>query len=165
MLPPPIADYLEQRAFWAGGADFDLWYGTRIEELYWIHVRRKEGRTLALHLFDVDDEGEAELELYDLTRAPVHGLRATLVSPALMTLERFEPALPVVAIRLADGRSHALTLPRVATTLPDLWLSDALARLRAALAPQWRLAAGSAALPRETVHALWPEWAGEGVMG
>lgn len=163
LLPAPFDGYLAPSGFWAGVAEFDLWYGTRVGEWYWVHLRRKGAQTMALLIFTVEGEEETEFELFDLSRAPVHGLRATLSSAPLLALKRYEALLPVVAIRHADGQSHALTLPRQPTTLPDLWLNDALQRLRTALAPPWQVAELRLAVPPHMLSALWPSWAGEGV--
>ncbi len=163
-LPPLLQDYLTRHGFWAGAADYDFWYAVHAEEWYWLHVRRLREVTLALSLF-VPEEGGVEMDLYNLSRAPVHGLRATIANTALMTLQRDEPGRPLVAMRLRSGASARFTLPRHPTTLPDEWLAEVMERLHGSLNEQWHLLHAAWPVDRYTLATLWPEWAGSGPLG
>ncbi|MBA3532290.1 MAG: hypothetical protein H0T73_10255 [Ardenticatenales bacterium] len=160
-LPAPLHDYIHHRNFWANPPEFDFWYAVNVEEWFWIHLRRTRTATFAISFFAAD-EGSIEVELYDLTHAPVGGLRATIVNTPLMTLQRYEPPLPVVALRLRNGSSQYFTLPRTAESLADQWLADVLQRLREALNSRWHLFHMEWEIERETLRPLWPTWAGPG---
>ncbi|MDQ4075029.1 MAG: hypothetical protein M3220_02145 [Chloroflexota bacterium] len=158
-LPPLIQEYLTNSGFWAGPADFDFWYAVSHEEHFWLHLRRAGILTLALSIFSLDD-GFIELDLYNLSRAPIHGLRATIANTPLMELERYEPSRPLVALRLRNGASRYFTLPQHPTTLADEWLAEALARLHTALNERWHMLHTTWHADRHELLSLWPEWAG-----
>ena len=158
-LPPALQAYVQQSGFWAGAADYDFWYAVSTEGYFWLHLRRRAERVLAVAIF-FDTEGPVDLDLYDLSRAGIHGLRATIANTPLMTLRRYEPPLPIVALRLPQGETQVFTLARRAESLSDQWLQDTLHRILAALCPTWQIShAGWEVEPQAARH-LWPEWAG-----
>lgn len=148
-----------RRGFWAGTADFDFWYAVTAEDTFWLRLRRQQEITLAVSLF-FPGEGLTELDLYDLSAAPVTGLRATLLNTPLITLNRFEPPLPVVALQLKDGHSHFFTLPRTPESLADQWLAEVLRKVHAALVPRWHLEQMMIVTTESDLAAFWPAWAG-----
>lgn len=162
MTPPPTAaidDYLHQRGFWLGAADYDFWYAQSAAERFWLHVRRSGPTILAVALF-YEEPGPLEIDLYDLSRAPVHGLRSSIVNTPLMTLDRFEPPLPLIALRLRDGRRAAFTLAHPPSLLADQWLDETLQRLFASLADEWQRGHHTLALSPPFLRELWPAWVG-----
>jgi hypothetical protein len=158
-LPDLLHDYLAGAGFWAGRAKFDFWYAVTRENYYWIHLRADGRRTLAVSLF-IAEAGDVELDLYDLTRAPAHGLRSTIVNTPLINLQRRVPGLPLVAIRLQNGTKHHFTVARQPEALADQWLADALQRLHQSLSPAWHVQHAIWRATDEDALALWPEWAG-----
>ncbi len=159
-LPSLLQEYFTTSGFWAGPADYDFWYAATLEEWFWLHVRRKQGITLAVSFFSAEADGVVDLDLYNLSRAPVYGLRATIVNTPLMTLSRAEPGLPLVALRLRNGTSQRFTLPRAAQSLADQWLAESLGRLLGSLTETWQLSHTTWLAERAALHALWPVWAG-----
>lgn len=157
--PTFLATYMASSGFWGDPAEFDFWYALSAEEWYWLHLRRTPSLTLAISFF-WPHEGPIEVELFDLTHAPVNGLRATIINTPLATLDRYEPPLPLVALRLRNGWSHHFTLARNPQSLADQWLDDVLGRLRGSLAPRWRVAYVEWAGDAAALRALWPGWAG-----
>lgn len=158
-IPELLQSYLARSGYWAGKADYDFWYAISAEEWYWMHLRRQGTMLLAVTLFASDDT-IVDLDIYNLSRAPVHGLRATIVNTPLMTVERFDPPLPQVAIQLRDGRRQHFTLPRQPETLADQWLGEALGKVQQALVPTWQLLHATIEMGPHEMLQLWPVWAG-----